>query len=198
MATKSVTKLYNIFIDTGVFIDRLRVDLSTASNDVKKRIDQINMFFELINEVQHKITFQTTSINVAELFHCGNKHKETASALVSVCGSTDLEIIAFDADTAAYHNSWLERYLGNTTIRELKASVNYPTGGNLANVEDRIRKDMLICSVAKMYKADIVLTNDSGFATLCDKIDLPVHCFTGDPADFTTSNDGKKIYDFAK
>jgi predicted nucleic acid-binding protein len=198
MGTKSITKLYNIFVDTGVFIDRLKTDFDNSSENVKKRIVQTNKFFETIEELQRKITFQTTSINIAELFHCGNKQKETIQALVSILGSNDLEVIAFDGDAAAYHNSWLGTYLGNSTIKEIKDLVNYPTGAKLANVEDRIRKDMLICSVAKMYKVDIVLTNDAGFKTLCDKLDLTCHLFTGNEADFLTSNDGEKIYEFAK
>lgn len=199
MAIKSITNFYNYFIDTGVFIDLLKIDLTNSSEDVIRRVGQTKSFFDLLETIQNrKITFQTTSVNVAEIFNCGNKQKETVGALVSICGSTDLEIIAFDEKTAAYHNSYLERYLGNQTIKEIKAQVNYPAGTKYANVEDRIRKDMLICSTAKMYGSDIVLTNDSGFAVLCGILEIPVHCFTGDESDFQTSNDGKKIYDFNK
>ena len=196
MGTKSITKLFNIFVDTGVFIDLLKKDIQNSTDDVKKRIVQTGKFFETIEDLQRKITFQTTSVNIAELFHCGNKQKETISALVSILGSSDLEVIAFDADTATYHNTWLGTYLGNSSIQEIKQQVNYPASSNFANVEDRIRKDMLICSVAKMYNVDIVLTNDKGFKVLCDKLDLPCHLFTGNEADFVTSNDGEKIYEF--
>jgi predicted nucleic acid-binding protein len=198
MGKKSINNIYNYFIDTGVFIDRLKTDLSNSTPEVKSRVEQTKSFFDLLETIQNrKITFQTTSINVAEIFNCGNRQKETVAALVSICGSNDLEIIAFDEKTATYHNSYLEKYLGNQAIKEIKAQVNYPTSSQYANVEDRIRKDMLICSTAKMYGSDIVLTNDNGFAKLCGILDLPVHCFTGNPSDFITNNSGDKIYDFA-
>jgi predicted nucleic acid-binding protein len=199
MGTKSLTKLYNIFIDTGIFIDLLKIDIENSTETVKKRINQTNRFFDALAAQNRKITFQTSSINVAELFHCGGKHKETIMAMVSlVNGSGELEVISFDPDVATYHNSWLQTYLSNASIQEIKQLVNYPIDTKFANVEDRIRKDMLICSTAKMYNVDIVLTNDGGFKTLCDKLDLPCHCFTGDESDFTTSHGTGKIYDFAK
>lgn len=196
MGNKSITTISNIFIDTGIFIDLLKIDFSTSSEDVQKRIKQIHMFFSAIEAIDRKITFQTTSINIAELFHCEEKHEDSIKAMVSVLGSKDLEIISFDSDAAIFHNVKLEKFLGNTAIKEIKQAVGYPTSAVFANVEDRIRKDMLICSTALLYRSDLILTNDAGFKILCDKIGVSCHCFTGDESDFTMNIGGTKIVDF--
>jgi hypothetical protein len=78
----------------------------------------------------------------------------------------------------------------------MQSEVNYPTNQH-ANIRDRIRKDMLIATSAKMYGSDIIFTNDSGFKVVCDKLNIFCHLLTENESQFVMSVNGDFIYDFS-
>ncbi len=198
MIKKRLNQCENIFLDSGVIIDLLKTDLTTSSPDVVLRVNQIKQFFAAINSdsFPNRKVFQISSISISEIFHLDNNQDDTPEAIMTAFNSEEVEIYSFDVYSAVFHNKDFYKLLGNKAITELRESVTYPVSIH-ANIKDRIRKDMLIAATAKLYSSDIVLTNDSGFKQLCDKLDLACHFFTGNPDDFLTSNDGVIIYDFA-
>lgn len=116
------------------------------------------------------------------------------SALLEITNQNDLEVFAFDVFAASYHNTNFAKFAGNKAIDEIKKQVSYISGNGLANIKDRIRKDMLIIALPKMYGSDLVLTNDSGFKKLCDILNMSCHLFDGDISKYLTSQSGTKIY----
>lgn len=69
---KLFTDINSVFIDTGVFIDLLKIDNNNLDRLVSDRINQTKLFFTSLSEASTKITFQTSAINIAELFNVGN------------------------------------------------------------------------------------------------------------------------------
>lgn len=195
MIKKPINDLNTVFIDTGIFVDLLRVDFATANNAVVKRISQTRKFFLALQELKKDIIFQTSAINIAELFHFNGNNQNTVEAIGQVAGG--IEIISFDETAALFHNQNFGLVLGNAVIEQLKKEAGYLQGNGFANIQDRIRKDILIASTAKQYECDIILTNDSGFKYISDKLDIFCHLFTGNESDFITSHNGEKIYNFS-
>ncbi|MGZ3821087.1 MAG: type II toxin-antitoxin system VapC family toxin, partial [Mucilaginibacter sp.] len=140
--------------------------------------------------------YQTSAINLAEIFHFDGNNENVMKAIVSVTGGRQFEVISFDETAALFHNQQFGTMLGNSVINDLKAEVNYKQGNGFANIKDRIRKDILIASTSKQYNSDIILTNDSGFFELCKRLDVFCYCFSENESDFVTSNDGEKIYNW--
>lgn len=195
MIKKLIPELNTVFIDTGIFVDLLRVDFSTATDVVMNRISQTRKFFVALEELKKEIIFQTSAINIAELFHFNGNNSNTIEAIGRVAGG--IEIISFDETSALFHNQNFGSVLGNAVIEQLKKDAGYLQGNGFANIQDRIRKDILIASTAKQYECDIILTNDSGFKYISDKLDMFCHLFTGNESDFITSQNGEKIYNFS-
>lgn len=187
----------SVFLDTGILIDLLKIDTSSCSEDVVKRIELTKMLIESINgffNTSKKSRYLISSINIAEIFHIDNLQDETIDAVISVLKTEQIEVYSFDVRNAYYHNKEYYSSLNKKSIDELKKKANYPLSMHVS-IEDRIRKDMLIASTAQLYKADLILTNDGGFKTICDHFKLYCHCVTNDDSQYLMSGDGKIIYD---
>lgn len=197
MTKKSISSLTTVFVDTGIFIDLLKIDFSNLSLQNATRIDHTRMLFEALSKISRKIIFQTSAINIAELYSLADSQYETMAALLEVTNKNEFEIISFDEKAAVFHKSNLEPILGTQTIKQIKDELNYSTGTGFANIEDRIRKDMMIATTAKLYESDIVLTNDSGMKYLCEKLDLCCHVFEGKKEEFLFNQNDTKIIDFS-
>ncbi len=197
MPKKPIPELKTLFLDTGVIIDLLKVDFTNVHPDVVNRISITRRFFNAIDSFSKNAIYQTCAINLAEIFHFDGGNENLMKAIVSVTGGKQFEVIAFDETAAFFHNQNFEKIAGNATIQELKKEVNYAKGNGFANIQDRIRKDILIASTAKQYNCDIILTNDSGFFELCNRLDVSCYCFTEYENDFLMSSNGEKIYNWA-
>jgi hypothetical protein len=195
MIKKRLSDCESIFMDTGVIIDLLKIDTTKDTEEVQDRIKQVNVFFKSIKKAKKNRFYQTSTINIAEIFHLDDYHESIIKAISKILNSKNIEIFSFDPSSAFFHNKEFGHMLGKKKISELKEVANYPTS-IYSNIEDRIRKDFMIATVAKMYESDIVLTNDSGFGVICKQLEIPHHVFTGSKDDFLYSGDYLTIYDF--
>ncbi len=196
---KSLANCKFIFLDTGVIIEVLKTDYANSSEEVVKRGQWVKRFFDCLLEKElfgtNKI-LQISALNISEIFHVDNYQEKTMEAITTFTNTTQLEVFAFDEHIALYHNKEFHNVLSKSEIEKIKNQVNYPAS-SYANIEDRIRKDMLIVATAKMYNADVVLTTDSGFKVLCDLHGVFCHCFTDDDNQFLTAEGNLElIYDF--
>lgn len=200
MIKKQLTDCRSFFLDSGIIIDLLKTDLSACSPDIIKRISLINTFFKSLNDPQLlggiNKTIQISAISIAEIFHVDGHHSDTLAAIVELFDSQEVEIYSFDESTALFHNKEFSNILSNKELSEIKNSIAYPIALH-SNIKDRLRKDIMIAATAKMYGSDIVLTNDSGFKTLCDKLGLSCYCFTESDAGLHVSQNGNLIYGFS-
>lgn len=195
MNKKPLAKCQFFFIDSGVLIDLLKQDLSGSSPETIKRIQITKSFFESLNQFEGKKHFQISAINIAEIFHVDNQDN-TLKAIISVLNSQEVEIYSFDSITAIYHNTEFQKFLGNKAISEMKKSISYPKN-SFVSIDERIRKDYLIAATAKMYKSDVVLTNDTHFKEFCDTLEIPCHLFTDDENQLRTNQKGDKVLEWA-
>lgn len=198
MNRKSLKDCESFFVDSGILIDLLKTDLSSCTQQVKDRIEIVNNFFSsLFNPEIYgngKKYFQLSSITIAEIFHIDNLNDDTLNAIIKVLNSQNVEVCSFDYATAIFHNKEFYSYLSNKEIDIIR---NATKDGLYANTKEKVRKDFLIAATAKLYKSDVVLTNDNGFHEICKRIDIFSHLFTEDNKRFLTSGHGKLIYDFA-
>jgi predicted nucleic acid-binding protein len=198
MIKKSIKDCEYFFFDSGPLIDLLRIDLSGLDESSKKRTENVQRFFNSLNDPKtfgrKRKMFQLSAISIAEIFHVDGKHENTVKAMATALDSNDVEIISFDEDAALFHNAEFYNSLSNKEVDALKKLV---TASGFVTTRERVRRDMMIAATAKMYKTDIALTTDGGFKTICDKYDISCHLFTDSDTQFLTSQDGKLIYDFA-
>jgi hypothetical protein len=199
MIKKKFTQCKNIFLDSGVIIDLLKIDLSKCDPAVKARIEitrsAIKNFSERPTETQDNRLFQVSAITLAEIFHIDKRQGETIKAISTALSSNQVEIIAFDEDHAIFHNEQFGGLLGNRELEKIKAEVNYPAS-EYVGIDERIRRDHMIVATAKFNNADVVLTNDGGFQTLCQRYDL--FCINIiDDKTFLLSGSGTTVYDFS-
>lgn len=199
MNKKSLQDTKSFFLDSGVIIDLLRTDLTGSTQPVKDRIELTHKFFECLDNPQLfgsvKKHFMVSALTIAEIFHIENGQPNTLEAVISLFNTQEVEIYSFDEETAIFHNSTFESILSQKEIDELKKMVNYPIS-KFSGIKDRIRKDILILTTAKLNKSDIILTNDSGFFNLCDRLDMPCHLFTDRKEQFRMSQNNELIYGF--
>jgi hypothetical protein len=200
MTRKKLPDCKYFFLDSGVIMDKFRIDLTHAPENVKRRIEQTNNFFAALNDPfqygGQKKFFQVSAISLAELFHLDNHHEKTVQAVIEAFDGQNLEILTFDHHTAAFHNKEFYNLLSKNEIAQIKKAVNYPVS-QYSNIEDRIRKDIMIAASAKMYNSDVVLTNDGGFKALCDRLDIFCHLFTDSDNQFITGQgNSSAIFDF--
>jgi len=195
MGKKSIYEYENIFVDTGVIIDLLKTDVAKSTDLVKKRIKLVNKFFTALKLKKNKVIFTISSLNIAEIFHVDAMHDDSLTAIINLFDSQNVVVISFEEDTALYHNSEFHHILGNKEIDKIKTECGYE-GSQYCNTRERIRKDVLLVATAKMQKADLILTNDNGFKTLCIKQGLFCYCFTDKEDDFIMSGGGNKLIDF--
>jgi len=161
MAKKQLKDCTYIFLDSGVVIDLMKIDLSKSPPDVVERVNWVRRFFASLEDKNvygnMRKVYQISSISLAEIFHLDNQQGNTVQAVAAGLNAENLEIVVFDEFTAAFHNKEFYNILSNKAIDELKKTVNYPVSQH-ASIRDRIRRDIMIAASAKLYESDIVLT----------------------------------------
>lgn len=200
MANKRLQECQYFFVDSGVLIDLIKIDISNSSQEVQSRIIQTRKLFNALNNPdgfgKRKLVFQISAITIAEIFHTDDLQSDTIKVISTAINSQQVEVYAFDYETAIFHNLQFHDILSKKEIDKMQQQINYPKS-LYANIRDRIRKDIMIAATAKLYRSDIVLTNDKGFKSLCGELGLPCHILTDNENQFVLSADGNEIYDFA-